>query len=133
MKLRDCRFLADENIDPEVVRWLNALSVDIRSVNDLGLCGATDVDLLQIALAETRVIITHDSDFGTLCVLQNHPVYGILFLRPGHIDPGFTISTLKTLFELDPHLEVPFLAVARRAGSKVAVRLRSLKPSESDE
>ena len=55
MKLRDCRFLADENIDPEVVRWLNALSVDIRSVNDLGLCGATDVDLLQIALAENNL------------------------------------------------------------------------------
>ena len=53
------------------------------------------------AFSEKRIIVTHDSDFGTLAVLGGEPVLGIIYLRPGHIDPTFTCDTLRALFEDD--------------------------------
>jgi predicted nuclease of predicted toxin-antitoxin system len=45
------------------------------------------------------VIITHDKDFGTLSIVRGEPMIGIIFLRPGHIDPKFTQETLEVLFQ----------------------------------
>lgn len=126
MKLCDCKFFADENVDPAIVAWLRSEGYDAMSVVKMGLQGCSDVDVLRVATAEERVVISHDSDFGTLCVHQNRPVFGILFVRPGHIDPSFTIATLKSLLALDTELRAPFLIVATRKSDQVAIRVRLL-------
>ena len=126
MKLCDCKFFADENVDPAIVAWLRSEGYDAMSVVEMGLQGCSDVDVLRVATAEERVVFSHDSDFGTLCVHQNRPVFGILFVRPGHIDPSFTIATLKSLLALDTELRAPFLIVATRKSDQVAIRVRLL-------
>jgi hypothetical protein len=55
-----------------------------------------------------------------------NPVVGIVYLRPGHIDPQFTIQTLRRLFEQDLDITVPFLLVAKRGRDAVNIRLRNL-------
>ena len=77
-------------------------------------------------MREGRVIVTHDSDFGTLAIFQEEPVIGIVYLRPGHIDPQFTVSTLVTLSDADPDLEPPFVVVARQRTGQVSIRIRHL-------
>ena len=128
MKLRDFGLLTDENLDPDVVRWLMDAGFDVRDVCLAGLQGSTDGELLRCAVAENRVIVTHDADFGTLAILQAAPVIGLVFLRPGHIDPSFTIGTLGSILAADPDVTPPFILVARRTGDKVAIRIRSLQP-----
>lgn len=128
MKLREFGLLTDENLDPEVVQWLIDQGFDVLDVARSRLHGSPDVALLRRAAAEGRLIVTHDSDFGTLAILQGEPVIGILFLRPGHIDPQFTIGTLSSLLTLDPEVNPPFILVARRTGDQVTIRLRGIIP-----
>lgn len=128
MKLRDFALLTDENLDPDVVAFLHQTGFDLCDVCDNGMQGSTDVDLLRRAFTENRVIVTLDADFGILTVLGGEPVVGILYLRPGHIDPRFTIETIETVLKTDPDVAPPFLIVAKRTGKTVAIRIRALPP-----
>ena len=114
MKLSDFALMTDENIDPAVVAHLRQLGFDVLDVVESGLQGATDVDLLRLATAQGRVIATHDADFGTLAVHQKEPLVGLVYLRPGHIDPQFTIATIQTVLHTDPDVIPPFVLVAKR-------------------
>ena len=128
MKLRDFGLLTDENLDPDVVAFLRQAGFDVLDVCEQGLQGSTDVQLLRRAFAENRAIVTHDADFGTLRILGGEPVVGILYLRPGHIDPQFTIETIEAVLKADPDVSPPFLVVAKRTGTNVAIRVRHLAP-----
>ena len=97
MKFHDYSLLTDENIDPAVVSFLRRSRFDVLDVVEARLIGSTDRSLLQLAVSEGRVVVTHDSDFGTLAIRQTAPVIGIIYLRPGHIDSQFTIDSIQAL------------------------------------
>lgn len=120
--------MTDENLDPDVVAFLRQLGFDVFDFCDNGLQGSMDVDLLRRAVGANRVVVTHDADFGTLAVLGGEPVIGILYLRPGHIDPQFTIETIEAVLKADPGDSPPFVLVAKRSGSNVTIRIRELTP-----
>lgn len=126
MKLSDFGLLTDENIDEAIADWLIAAGFDVLDVKRAALQGTDDVDLMRRAVAENRVIVTHDADFGTLAILQGEPVVGLLFLRPGHFDPAFTLGTLTTVLATNPELTPPFILVARRTDVQVTIRIRQL-------
>jgi len=77
-----------------------------------------------MAQKEKRVVITHDSDFGGLAVLNSQPYIGIIYLRPGHIRPEFTIQTLQAIQSRTLEVTPPFIVVAERTGNNVKIRLR---------
>ena len=126
MKLRDFGLLTDENLDPKVVAEWRTLGFDVVDVCESGLQGSSDVDLLRLAVVQNRIVVTHDADFGTLALLANEPLVGLVFLRPGHIDPSFTIATIRTVLGVDPDIWPPFIVVTKRTGGHVAIRIRSL-------
>ena len=126
MRLNEAKLLADENIHPEVVRFLEARGHDVLDVKRDGLTGRSDLHLVRRALAESRVIVTHDRDFGRLVFAGKVRFWGILYLRPGHRDPVFTIGTLQAVFRQDLSPEVPFTLVAERQQGQVNIRLRHL-------
>jgi predicted nuclease of predicted toxin-antitoxin system len=99
LNLFDFPLLADENIHPDVIQYLREQGNDVLSVYEAGLVGQSDTAVLRAARQSGRIVISHDSDFGTITLAQNEPFIGIIFLRPGHITPNFTIQTLKTLTE----------------------------------
>jgi predicted nuclease of predicted toxin-antitoxin system len=132
MNLRQYTFLADENVHIDVIIHLRSQGLNVISVKDIGLIGEDDLNILRKANSEQRAIITHDSDFGTLAILSGEPVIGILYLRPGHINPIFTIGTLNVLFDQEIDVEQPFIIVAERTGKDVKIRVRKLgKQSQS--
>lgn len=128
MKLREFPLLTDENVDPDVVAHLRAVGFDVLDVIECRWQGAADVDLLRRATGQGRVVMTHDADFGTLAVLQHEPLVGIVYLRPNHIDPRFTVATIQTVLNADPDLVPPFVLVAKRTGKRVTIRVRALGP-----
>jgi predicted nuclease of predicted toxin-antitoxin system len=128
VKLRDFPLLTDENIDPDVVVHLRQEGFDVSDVIERGLNGAADLTLLRLAASEGRVVVTHDADFGTLAMHQGEPLIGLLYLRPAHIDPKFTIESLQAVLSADPDLEPPFILVVKRSRNKITIRVRHLGP-----
>lgn len=119
--------LADENIHPGVVAFLRATGIDVASVaDDPSLAGSPDDFILQKAYEQQRVVLTHDADFGALAVAGFRPTIGIVFLRPGHIDPAFTIETLRYVLSRNIDLKPPFVLVAVREEGSIRVRVRQL-------
>ncbi len=99
MNLGLMRFLTDENISPKVVAFLRKCGADVLDVKELGWQGRIDNEILERALAEKRVILTCDKDFGTLAVYGLKPHYGIIFIRPGNLKQGNIIRLLGELAE----------------------------------
>lgn len=124
MNLFACKLLADENLQPHVVQFLRAQGCDIVDAVSLGLSGQADEVILQEARQNNRVVLTHDRDFGRLAILGRQPLLGVVFLRPGHIDPQFTIATLQAINAQDFDFSPSFLLVARRRGTHVHLRIR---------
>jgi predicted nuclease of predicted toxin-antitoxin system len=60
------RFLVDANVSPRVARLLSEAGHDAVAVRDVGLASASDDAILDRASSDDRVIVSHDTDFGTL-------------------------------------------------------------------
>lgn len=129
MRLREFNLLTDENIHPGVLQFLRSQGFDVLDVKESRLVGADDEALIQKSIRENRLIVTHDSDFGKLAVVKSEPVVGIIYLRPGHIMPEFTITTIRELLKSDFDLTPPFILVAERSASRIQIRIRPLGPS----
>ena len=60
------RFLLDQNLSPLLVELLGGSGHDVVHVRDLGLHKADDSELVTHAVADERIIISADTDFGYL-------------------------------------------------------------------
>ncbi len=116
--------LADQNVGPDVVEGLRARGLDVCTVAELGLDTASDSDILAHAHAESRVVVTHDRDFGKLAIARGEPLVGVVYLRPGHIEPTFVLEMLDELERMEMDVQPPFLVVVERRGAVVRTRLR---------
>jgi predicted nuclease of predicted toxin-antitoxin system len=118
------QFLTDENIDNEVLVLLKTYGFDIFDIKEQQLWGLSDKDIIEKAFADQRIIITQDSDFGTMIYRDQSAFYGLIYLRPGH-NPFLHIQTLKTLFLTFSHeIITPFILVAENANGIVKFRYR---------
>lgn len=119
--------LADENINPEVVSGLRALGCQIVTVAELGLAGAADSLILKRAVADGRIVITHDPDFGRLALQGSAISTGVVFLRPGHISSGIVLANLEAANTAAGDLSTPFLlTVEQKSQSGLRIRVRQL-------
>lgn len=81
------RFLADENIDPDVVLGLQRRidGVDIVRVQDVGLRTLDDPTILQWAADQGRVLVSHDlrtiPGFAHDRITAGLPMPGVFLLR----------------------------------------------------
>jgi predicted nuclease of predicted toxin-antitoxin system len=125
MKPLEYPLLADENIHPDVLAALAAAGRDVRSVLTEGLAGREDREILHYAHSCRWVVLTHDSDFGTLAIRNGEPYTGIIYVRPGHIAPGFVLEILDAVRALPVEPSPPFVIVAERREQVVRVRVRS--------
>ena len=60
------RFLLDENLSPKLSGHLVAAGHDVVHVRDIGLTSATDAVVIEAARADKRVLVSADTDFGTV-------------------------------------------------------------------
>jgi predicted nuclease of predicted toxin-antitoxin system len=124
MELKNYSFLTDENINPLIVQSLRVRGCDVFDVKEQQLQGNSDTFLLTLATQQNRVVLTHDSDFGTLVIADGKPFIGIVYLKPGHILPQFTLQSLEVVFNEIDFIENPFIIVAKNNGITTKVRVR---------
>jgi predicted nuclease of predicted toxin-antitoxin system len=75
------KFLADMGISPHVVGWLRTNGHDAVHLHQLGLDRMIDKEVLQKALQEDRVLITHDLDFGELLAASGENLPSVIIFR----------------------------------------------------
>ena len=75
------RFLVDANLSPRLANLLEALGHDAVAVRDLGLADASDEVILERASSEERVLISHDTDFGTLLAFRGLTAPSLILFR----------------------------------------------------
>lgn len=126
MKLEEFRFLADENIDPELVTYLREQGFDIKDANDVGWIASKDNAWIELAKLEERVILTQDSDFGKIIFTQTTDFFGIIFLRPGLLSGTFHIRTMQAIFSAKLVLSTPFILTAKNTKESVRLKIRQL-------
>ena len=74
------RLLADESCDGGIVRALRQAGHDVLAVCE-SHSGAPDNLVISIAVAQGRVLVTEDKDFGQLVYASGHGHTGVILLR----------------------------------------------------
>lgn len=109
-----------------MVAFLRGEGFDVFDIKEEGLFRLSDRAILELALSEQRVVISEDSDFGTLIFRDNVPFYGVVYLRPGRESPEVHVETFVAILDSELDFSIPFILVAENTGELVRIRLRNL-------
>jgi len=118
------RFLIDNALSPQLSKSLCDAGFDALHVRDIELQAADDEIIFRKAIAEDRIIISADTDFGTLLALWQQTKPSIILFRRGiERYPQQQLTLLLT--------NLPQLKEALEKGSIIVIeehriRLRSL-------
>ena len=88
------RLLVDANLSPRVAVLLSESGHDAVAVRDVGLQHASDQQILEHALEDDRVIVSHDTDFGTLLAVQRRSKPSFILIRSAEPLTTLQIATL---------------------------------------
>lgn len=75
------RFLVDASTDAGVARHLLDLGHDVTPVGRDYPGDVEDRIILDIAVRESRILVTDDSDFGELVSVHRRPHRGVIYFR----------------------------------------------------
>lgn len=75
------RFLLDQGLSPTVCTLLADADHDAIHARDLGLSTAPDPVVLQAAVDDDRVLLTLDTDFGTLLAYSGDATPSVVLFR----------------------------------------------------
>jgi len=75
------RFLVDNNLSPVLAEILRVAGHDVSHVREVGLQAAADEVVLASAQSEQRVVISADTDFGTLLSRSGAKLPSVLLIR----------------------------------------------------
>jgi predicted nuclease of predicted toxin-antitoxin system len=75
------RLLLDENLSPRLAEFLRLAGYDVVHVRDIALTSAADEVVLSAAVSDRRVLVSADTDFGTLLASTGATLPSVVLLR----------------------------------------------------
>jgi predicted nuclease of predicted toxin-antitoxin system len=90
------KFLLDMGIGQSVAVWLNTLGHDAKHLNDENLYDLPDEAIIEKAIAEKRIVITTDMDFGHLLAFDKTKQVPVIQFRTSI----FTSLNIRTKLDL---------------------------------
>lgn len=113
------RFLVDQPVSPIVAAWLAGRGHDAVHVRDRGMSRSTDEQIVALAVAEQRVIVTSDLDYPRIIALAGVSRPGLVLFRAGNISDREMLALLQRVLT-----EVP---AERLPGSVVVIDEHSIR------
>jgi predicted nuclease of predicted toxin-antitoxin system len=100
------KFVIDNALSPSLATGLKKAGHDAVHVRDLGMGMATDKEIMDFALKEDRVIVSADTDFGTLLALRDlsKPSF-VLFRRSDKRPVALLMQLLSNLGQFEEALD----------------------------
>lgn len=100
--MTNIKLLADMNISPATVSNLQIQGWDIIRVVEILPATASDLEILEFARGEERVIISQDLDFSMLLAVGGYSKPSLITLRLSFTDPeAVTQKILSCLPQID--------------------------------
>jgi predicted nuclease of predicted toxin-antitoxin system len=74
------RFIVDENAGPTLAAWLRNNGHDVFSIYE-PTRGLDDLEVIEKAFKENRILITSDKDFGEIIFRKHRKHRGVILIR----------------------------------------------------
>jgi predicted nuclease of predicted toxin-antitoxin system len=112
------KFLVDENVGRSVIDYLIGKGQDVVVTKEESP-GREDVQLLDYAYQDDRIIVTNDKGFGFFIYYQNLPSKGVILFRFKKEAPALKISALETVFTQKPDKILEHFIVISESGIRI--------------
>jgi len=93
------RFLIDNALSPSIAEDLNKNGYDAIHLRDVGMATAADRIIMNYALQHDRIIVSADTDFGTLLTLRQHSKPSFVLFRQSDKRPSNLLIHLMANLE----------------------------------
>lgn len=122
------RFLLDECVSARLSALLGDAGHDCVLAQERGLLGAPDEQVMATALAESRVLVSMDTDFGELLATSKAKLPSVvLFRRVGRTPEEQAALLLLNLADISPDLDAGAIAVI--TNSQIRLRRLPVRPT----
>jgi len=120
------KFLVDNALSPDVAALLTAAGHDAVHVRSLDLHAAEDQAVFEAAIDQARVLVSADTDFGTMLTMRRQTRPSVILLRHGVPRKPTEQATLllANLPSVEVDLEMGAIVVFRAD----RIRVRRLNP-----
>ncbi|MFQ5627272.1 MAG: DUF5615 family PIN-like protein [bacterium] len=122
------KFLIDNALSPIIARGLIENDYDAIHVRDLGMAAASDPEILEIAARQERIVVSADTNFGTLLALRRSSKPSFILFRQTDKRPA---SQLSFLLKHLPSLKDDLLTGCIAVFEDQRIRIRNLPISKN--
>ncbi|HUS44307.1 MAG TPA: DUF5615 family PIN-like protein [Ilumatobacteraceae bacterium] len=109
-------YVVDANLSPRLAALLRDAGHDAVHVRDIGLRTASDDEIIDYAISTDRIVISHDTDFGTLLAYRELSKPSFILIRssdPVDVDDQARLI-VANLHAMSDDLETGAIAVFAR-------------------